>query len=222
MAKENSMRAILSIAPVLIGPWSQPETVYANPDGGSFLKSVRTMEMNIVKLIARTEALEQKSINQEYELTVLRPLKASAISIRDRFFAKFLESKASSNIGNLSAISAGNKIAHEGDVVTDICLLRNGMISYPDTFRRLYSLLWEEADSLLIFLHMVNAMNCRATRIANRGAEGDLQDEFNELVLWTKHATSDDIAIFNTDSTGSTYHKLIYLCLTKNAPHPRC
>ncbi|KAG0137549.1 hypothetical protein HOY82DRAFT_649285 [Tuber indicum] len=209
MAKENSIRAIPSIAPIQIGPWSHPETVYANPDGGSFLKSVHTMEMNIEKLIAKTEALDQKSkaleqrsIDQELELI-------------------FLESKASSNIGNLSTISEGNKIAHEGDVVTDICLLRNGMISYPDTFCRLYGLHWEEADSLLLFPHMVKAMNCRATRIANGGAEEDLRDEFNELVLWTKNATSDDIAIFNADSTGSTYHKRIFICLTKKAPRRR-
>ncbi|KAG0129485.1 hypothetical protein HOY82DRAFT_610576 [Tuber indicum] len=95
------------------------------------------------------------------------------------------------------------------------------MIRYPDTFRRLYGLLSEEADSLLVFPHTVKVMNCRATRIANGGAEGDLQDKFNELVLWIKYATSDAIAIFNADSTGSTLFKLIYLCLTNNAPHPR-
>ncbi|KAG0637169.1 hypothetical protein HOY80DRAFT_296330 [Tuber brumale] len=215
IAKKNSLQAIPSIAPVQIGPWCHPETAYANPDGASFLKSVRMMEMNIEKLIPRMEALEQKSINQERELTLLRPLKATAIGIRDRFFATFLKSMSSANIGNLSVIAEGNKNAHEGDVITDICLLQNGMISYPATFRRLYGLHWEEANSLLTFPHMVKVMNCRATRIANGGAEEDLQDEFNELLLWTRHATADDIAIFNADPTGSTHHKLIYLRLTK-------
>ena len=53
------------------------------------------------------------------------------------------------NIGNPSAIKVGTGKAHGGDVFTDVCLLRNGLITYPDTFRRCYGLHWEEAKSLL-------------------------------------------------------------------------
>ncbi|PUU81697.1 hypothetical protein B9Z19DRAFT_1076464 [Tuber borchii] len=205
IAKQNSTQAIRSMVPVQIGTSGHVETAYANPDRGSFLKSVREMERNMEKMMARQEVMER-------ELTVLRPIKATAIGIRDRFFASFLESKASA-IGNLAVIEEVNKLAHEGDVVTDVCLLKNGMIRYPGTFRRLYGLHWEDASSLLVFPHMVTAMNLRATWIANGGEEGCMQAEFNELQCWSRHATPDQIAIFNADPSGRTHHKLIYLHL---------
>jgi len=53
------------------------------------------------------------------------------------------------NIGNPSAVEVRNEKAHGGDVVTDVSILQNGLITYPDTFRRFYGLHWEEAESLL-------------------------------------------------------------------------
>jgi len=99
----------------------------------------------------KAEVFEKKSIDQERELMMLRPVKDTAIGICDRFFATFLKSKASGHIilGNHSVIEIGNQKAHEGDVETDICLLEHDMIRYPTTFRRLYGLAWAEAKSLL-------------------------------------------------------------------------
>jgi len=34
-----------------------------------------------------------------------------------------------------------------------------------------------------------------------------MQGEFNEPVLWTRNATSENIAIFNADRIGNTHHK---------------
>ena len=46
------------------------------------------------------------------------------------------------NIGDPSAIAikVGNEKGHDDDVVTDVRLLRNGLITYPDTFHMLYGL----------------------------------------------------------------------------------
>jgi len=54
---------------------------------------------------------------------------------------------------------------------------------------------------------IVKAMNRRAARITNGGREGQMQGEFNEPVLWTRNATSENIAIFNVDRIGNTHHK---------------
>jgi len=145
MVERNLVHASLSVAPVRIGPLSNPETAYANPGGSPFLLSVRTMETKIEQLIARVEALRKQII-------VLRSLLYIAVGILDIFPATFLKSMILTNIGNPSAIKVGNEEAHGGDIVIDVCLLRNGLITYPDTFRRFYRLHWEEAKSLLSML----------------------------------------------------------------------
>jgi len=115
MVKQNSVQAIPSVVPVQIGPLSDPATAIANPGASLFLLSILTMETKIEQLVARMEALQK-------ELTILRPLQDTAVSIRDRFFATFLPSPVSTNIGNPSLISVGKEKAHDGDVVTDVCL----------------------------------------------------------------------------------------------------
>ena len=50
------------------------------------------------------------------------------------------------NIGNPSAIKVENEKAPDGDVITDVCLLQNELITYPYTFRMLYRLHWDEAN----------------------------------------------------------------------------
>jgi len=124
---------------------SNPEIAYANTGGSLFLLSIRTMETKIEQLIARVEALRK-------QITVLRSLLYTAVGIPHIFPATFLKSMILTNIGNPSAIKVGNEKAHGGDVITDVCLLRNGLITYPDTFRRFYGLHCEEAKSLLSML----------------------------------------------------------------------
>ena len=113
MVKQSLMQAVPSVAPVQTGEWNSSEPVYANPNGGPFLVSFHTMEKTMQELLERTKALEaksevfeKKSIDQERELMMLRPVKDTAIGICDRFFATFLKSKASGHIilGNHSVI----------------------------------------------------------------------------------------------------------------------
>jgi len=142
MVKQNLEQAITSVEPVRIRLLSNPETAYANPGGGPFLLSIGTTETKIEQRITRTEA-------QLKELTIFFLLYHAAVGIPDRFLARFLQRVVLTNIGNPSAIKVGNEEAHNGDVVTDVCLLRNGLIAYTDTFRWLYVIHWEEAKSLL-------------------------------------------------------------------------
>jgi len=82
MVERDLVQAIQSVVPVRIGPLSNPETAYANPGGGPFLLSVRTMETKIEQLIARMEALQK-------QITVLRPLLYTTVGILDIFPATF-------------------------------------------------------------------------------------------------------------------------------------
>ena len=82
MVERNLVQAIPSAVPVRIGPLSNPETAYANPGGGPFLLSVRTMETKIEQLIARVGALQK-------QITVPRPLLCTAVGIPDIFPATF-------------------------------------------------------------------------------------------------------------------------------------
>ena len=130
LVKQDLEQAVPSMVPIRIGPLSNPETAYANPGGGPFLLSIRTREAKIEQLIiARTES-------QRKELTTLHPLQDTVVGIPNIFLATFLHSMVLTNIGNPSAIAmkVGNEKGHDGDVVTDVRLLRNGLITYPDTF----------------------------------------------------------------------------------------
>ena len=66
---------------------------------------------------------------------VLRPLKTPAIGIRNRFYATFLRSQESSIISLPTIITGGNRIADDGDVVTDTCLLKNNLLHYVGAFK---------------------------------------------------------------------------------------
>ena len=51
-----------------------------------------------------------------------------------------------------SAVKVGNGKAHDGDAITDVCLLQNGLTTYRDTFHKLYGFQWEEVRGLLSML----------------------------------------------------------------------
>jgi len=135
MVEGSLTEAIPSISRVQIGCCSRPETAYANEAGGSILRSLRRMEKDISKL--------------QEEVTVLRPLQATAVGIRKRFFAVYLRREQTGAIGTSTTIREGNDIAHAGDVITDICLLKNGLIEYHRTFTLLYGLTWRTAIELI-------------------------------------------------------------------------
>jgi len=135
---EGLKDVILTISLVQIGTYSRPETTYCNDAGGGLLSRLRKMEEKVNRL----DALEA-------EVIMLRPLRKSAVGIRARLFATSRVHAGMGGIGLQAFIDDGNEIAHRGDVVTDICLLRHGLIEYHTTFTYLYGMDWRAAMNLI-------------------------------------------------------------------------
>jgi len=83
------------------------------------------------------------------EVMMLRPLKTTAIDIRQRFFATFRRGQHSREVDDHLIIDCGNLQAHAGDVVLDVCLFRNHEICSEETFSILYGVSWLQAEQLL-------------------------------------------------------------------------
>ena len=80
---------------------------------------------------------------------MLRPLKATAIDIRQRFFATFRRKQDSLQVDDQLINHCGNLRAHAGDVVLDFCLFKNHLICSDETFSTLYGVSWVQAQELL-------------------------------------------------------------------------
>jgi len=80
---------------------------------------------------------------------MLRPLKATAIDIRQRFFATFRRKQDSLQVHDQLIIHCGNHRAHAGDVALDVCLFKNHLICSDETFSTLYGVSWVPAEELL-------------------------------------------------------------------------
>ncbi|CUS14262.1 unnamed protein product [Tuber aestivum] len=120
-------------------------------------------------------------------------------------------------VGIGSSIREGNNIAHGRDVVTDICLLKNGLITYHQTFKYLYGLDWRTASELIGHPHIVSIMNHRAT-ILHDHPGWNRQEEFDELITWTRTADDDDLAKFATDETGWMWAKRKFFLVMGGKP----
>jgi len=83
------------------------------------------------------------------EVTMLCPLKATAIDIRQRFFATFCRKQDSLQVDHQLIIHCGNLQAHAGDVVLDVCFFKNHLICSDETFSTLYGVSWVQAEELL-------------------------------------------------------------------------
>jgi len=83
------------------------------------------------------------------EVTMLRPLKATAIDIRQRFFATFRRKEDSLPVDDRLIIHCGTLRAHAGDVVLDVCLFKNHLICSDETFSTLFGVSWVQAEELL-------------------------------------------------------------------------
>ncbi|KAG0643251.1 hypothetical protein HOY80DRAFT_1033698 [Tuber brumale] len=215
--KQHLTSEIAHLVPVQIGPYSQPQTAYANAGGKTILGSLQRLEMQVQGLIEKTECLQDEltQTNEELrdlrkEVTVLRPLKDSAVAIRRRFYANFTKNKMSNNQVNTAVIEAGNVVAHCGDVVTDVCLHQSQLVCYNNTFKTLYGLPWEGAKVLIRYPHMVSVMDHRATIIAKRSGRWTTEDQFRALAVWTRKATPEDLAKFRADDVGRTPEKRLY------------
>jgi len=146
---EGLKNVIPTISPVQTGTYSRPETTYCNDAGRCILSQLRRMEEKVNQL----EALEKEKVNRlealEAEVVMLRPLRKSAVGIRARFFEISQVRAGMGGIGLGTSIDDGNEIAHCSDLVTDICLLKHGLIQYHQTFTYLYGMDWRAAINLI-------------------------------------------------------------------------
>ncbi|KAG0133997.1 hypothetical protein HOY82DRAFT_668743 [Tuber indicum] len=186
--------AARSISPVKVRTDAKPKTVFTNEPGCSLLLSLQTTASEIDVWRKKTEEqhrglqeVHKKTEALSEEVTILRPLKGTAVDIR-------------------------NNRAHTRDVYTDVSLFRNKLIRRGDTFTALYGLHWCEAGELLEHKYLVYSMNKRATAVMN-GRRWRKEEEFRKLVLWTRNATTMELAEFRNDVAGRMYHKHLFLSI---------
>ena len=61
---------------------------------------------------------------------------------------------------------------------------------------------------------MVAVMNCRATSLAEGGSwPPAMERDFQDLALWTKNVSPQELALFNADTDGNHHYKRLYLRL---------
>ena len=77
------------------------------------------------------------------------PLREIAVRIRIRFFATYCRSQGLEVKERSESIRRGNSSAHWGNVVTDVLLLRRGLIVYEKAFTLLYGVGWRGTEELI-------------------------------------------------------------------------
>ncbi|PWW72700.1 hypothetical protein C7212DRAFT_366292 [Tuber magnatum] len=167
---EGLKNVIPTISLVQTGTYSSPETTDCKDADRGILSRLRKMEEKVNQL----EALEA-------EVVMLRPLRKTTVEIRARFFATSRVQAGMRGIGLQASIDDGNEIAHGSDVVTDICLLKHGLIQYHQTFTHLYGMDWRAAMNLIDYPHLVEAMNYRAGGLHNN-LGWTKQSEFDSVI----------------------------------------
>lgn len=160
MIKTCLVQEIPSVGPVQIDLNGHVETAITNQAGGSFLTAI-TSEIKLLRaetqeLRAETKELREESRSQKEEIrdlqgqvTVLRPLGSTAIGIRKRWFGVFCRHRRRGGKTNQAVINYGNKLAHSGDIITDLYLLENNHMHYFHAFKILYGVNWHLAKTLV-------------------------------------------------------------------------
>lgn len=160
-AVANRLRGEISnLSAVISGRYTKPETTYVNGGGRSLLATLQRLEKRVSGLENRVGELieannglraeanvrQDELIVHREELMVLRPLRHVAVAIRKRFFSNFRSDNEVGGIGLPADNHAGNRIAHRGDVITDVLLFKKGLIDDNDSFKPLYGMDWPAAE----------------------------------------------------------------------------
>ncbi|PWW77705.1 hypothetical protein C7212DRAFT_342603 [Tuber magnatum] len=189
--KRSLARGAQSIRRMRVRNSANPKTAYANEPGCSLPPSIQQMENQILALQKKTEdyeealkvegearkeateALEEKTQALTHEVTILHPLKGTAIDIQQCLFATYRGRQDAMRIDDPYIIDSGNLRAHAGDVILDIYLFKNHLIGFEESFSDLYG-----SEQL------VDDMNARATGIKNPrlGWSFEQEAEFRNFV----------------------------------------
>jgi len=112
-------------------------------------KESRSQKEEIRDLREESTSQKEEIRDLQEEVTVLHPLRDSAIGIRKRWFGVFCKHRRRGGKANQAVIDRGNKIAHSGDITTDVYLLENGHMHYFHAFNVLYGVDWHLAKTLI-------------------------------------------------------------------------
>jgi len=233
-AKKGLTDEIQSVSRVQIRTSTTPQDAYANGPGASLLQSFHDrfekLEQQGMEQREKVAVLEKEGVTLKEKITVLWYLKDSAVAIRKRFFATYDRKQDQVQNSKDPAIGQGNKVAHDGDVITDVCLIENDLMDYKDTFTALYGLDWESAKELsgmqiyfypshlptalsniipLVYPHIIEVMNIRATELTNSvsGWTPEIEAEFCALIGWTRWAIEGDPQELAKGFIGKSYGK---------------
>ena len=158
MAKRCLPRAIPSRSPrVQVKTSRQPQSVEKKRKHDSgILGILRTIETDIKELKdlhkktrEETRALGEEMRARSDELTILSPLKPLAVSIQDGSFATFQSGEPVGEIEDHLASWIESNIEPAADVVTDVCMFKNGLLHDNVSFTALYGVDWQAAKELI-------------------------------------------------------------------------
>jgi len=76
----------------------------------------------------------------------MQPLQEVAIGIRARFYENYRKTIQKRSDYDEEAILSGNFMAHNGDLRTDVALLKHGYLTDNEMFYELYGILIENAE----------------------------------------------------------------------------
>ena len=164
---------------VQVRTYSQrPQTADTNEHDGGILRTLRKMETDIIKEVKEnmkdkckeTRALgeetreepralweetreETRALGEEFRsiregLTILSPLKPIAASMQEGSSAA---SQSGESVGDIEDRLAGwiESIEPTADVITDVCMFKNGLMHDNETFTALYGMDWQVAEELI-------------------------------------------------------------------------
>ena len=149
------------------GQLAKPEYIYTNAAGGRVLKmfeelktefdrekirnrelktefgreKIRNRELKTEFDRVKTEFDREKIRNHEWQIT-MGPVREATIAIRQRLFEKHRKGKGKGTPAGKAAITLGNKVAHEGNIILDSILINQGDITDTSTFSSLYGVAW--------------------------------------------------------------------------------
>ena len=112
-------------------------------------KDTRELEKDIRELGERHKEIREEMRAISDELTILSPLKPLAVSIQDGSFATFQSGEPVGEIEDHLASWIESSIEPAADVVTDVCMFKNGLMHDNETFTALYGVDWQVAKDLI-------------------------------------------------------------------------
>jgi len=169
MARRCLPRAIPSISStsrVQVRTYRRPRRAETNERDNRILRTLRTIKTDIRELKEynkETRALVEETREEiralgegeiralSEKVTILSPLKVIAVSTQERPFATLPSGERVGEIEDPSAswTRIGSDIEPAADVITDVCMFKNGLLHYNETFTTLYGLDWQAAEEFI-------------------------------------------------------------------------